>query len=169
VRVRVSVCVCVCLCVYVCVSLFVCVCVCVRVRVYVTVCVYARVYVCVCVCVCVCVYVCTCAIGGRAHDICRLPANTRARGRGHGRSRTQRPDVCPLCQRCQCSHYGIEVRRDRSQGELHPRSPSNATRPTTPGKATRLTRLFSDSSPSTAIWKWLCIQCKMKNSLMQVV
>ena len=43
----------------------------------------------------------------------KLPANTRARGRGHGRSRTQRPDVCPLCQRCQCSHYGIEVRRDR--------------------------------------------------------
>ena len=23
------------------------------------------------------------------------------------------PDVCPLCQRCQCSHYGIEARRDR--------------------------------------------------------
>ena len=42
----------------------------------------------------------------------KLPANTGARGRGHGRSRTQRPDVCPLCQRCQCSHYGIEVRRD---------------------------------------------------------
>ena len=33
----------------------------------------------------------------------KLPANTGARGRGHGRSRTQRPDVCPLCQRCQCS------------------------------------------------------------------
>ena len=65
------------------------------------------------VCVCVCVYVRARALGGRAHDICRLPANTRARGRGHGRSRTQRPDVCPLCQRCQCSHYGIEARRDR--------------------------------------------------------
>ena len=64
-----------------------------------------RVCVCPCVCVCVCVYVCACALGGRAHDICRLPAHTRARGRGHGRSRTQRPDVCPLCQRCQCSHY----------------------------------------------------------------
>ena len=53
------------------------------------------------------------------------------------------------------SHNGIEVRRDRRG--VHSRSPSNATRPTTPGKATRLTRLLSDSSPSTAIWKWLCI------------
>ena len=69
--------------------------------------------VCACVCVCVCVYVCVRAFNGRAHDTCQLPANTRARGRGHGRSRTQRPDVCPLCQRCQCSHYGIEARRDR--------------------------------------------------------
>ena len=87
-----------------------CVCVCMRLRVRDRVCVFP---VCVCVCLCVRMYVCACAIGGRAHDTCRLPANTRARGRGHGRSRTQRPDVCPLCQRCQCSHYGIEVRRDR--------------------------------------------------------
>ena len=79
------------------------VCVCVCDRVCVTVCVYARLCMCVCMCVC----------DGRAHDTCRLPANARARGRGHGRSRTQRPDVCPLCQRCQCSHYGIVVRRDR--------------------------------------------------------
>ena len=52
---------------------------------------------------------------GRAHDICRLP---RARGYGHGRSRTQRPDVCPLCQRCQRSHNLLIVNKSSSSSSL---------------------------------------------------
>ena len=97
---------CVCVCVYM--KSHTCLCVCMRA----CVCIYTK-HVCVCVSVCVCTCVCVRAFNGRAHDTCRRPANTRAHGRGHGQSCTQRPDVCPLCQRCQCSHYGIEVRRDR--------------------------------------------------------